>query len=87
MQNNFIEIKVKNFGSKCQLSDEFLRKIASLNDGRIITGHENGFVKIWDAKSHVSIEMFDDRMVDNFLVMKDNRILTIACENGKIWSI
>jgi len=62
-------------------------KIASLNDGRIITGHENGFVKIWDAKSHVSIEMFDDRMVDNFLVMKDNRILTIACENGKIWSI
>ena len=29
MRNNFIEIKVKNFGSKCQLSDEFLRKIAS----------------------------------------------------------
>jgi WD40 repeat protein len=65
-------------------------KIASLNDGRIITGHENGFVKIWDAKgfgTHLSIEMFDDRMIDNFLVMKDNRILTIACEHGKIWSI
>jgi DNA topoisomerase II len=29
LRNNFIEIKVKNFGSKCQLSDEFLRKIAS----------------------------------------------------------
>ncbi len=62
-------------------------KIASLNDGRVLTGHENGLVTIWDRNSHLAIRLFDNLPIDNFFVMKDNRIITIACDQGKIWSV
>ena len=64
-----------------------ITKIASLNDDRVITGHENGLVKIWDKKSHREIKMFDDLPINNLFVMKNNKVITIACDQGKIWSM
>ncbi len=64
-----------------------ITKIASLSDGRVITGHENGVVKIWETNSHLSIKLFDDLPIDVIFIMKDNRIITFACDKGKIWSL
>ncbi len=64
-----------------------ITKIASLNDGRVITGHGNGIIKIWDSNGHVSIELFDDLNIDNLFVMKNDKIITFAEDKGTIWSI
>jgi len=64
-----------------------ITKIASLQDGRVITGHGNGDVTIWYEKSHVAINLFDGLEINNLYVMSDGKIITFAENLGKIWSI
>ncbi len=72
--------------TRCE--NESISQITALDDEQIITGYSNGFVKIWNKKNQVKINLFTEGLnIDNIFKLNDGRILTFAETRGKIWSI